>query len=375
VFVSEEARERLTVVVVGGSLVGLAAAVALGRAGLRVEVYERSAGLLAEHGSGLGVDLRLLERLLADGTASALPVIRSPGRTSASWRGVYELLRGRAEGTAGVTCHDGVAVTDFAPSDEGVVVETSDRGMLAADVVVGADGYRSLVRRHIDHDRPDAQYAGYLLWRGVLDEREILRAPGIGRRAVTVALDRGLRVMTEGGRYLVTYPMPGVSGDTGPGERRLSWNWYWTASDGRLPWPPGSRPRTILSGDLDPEAAAGVVEAAGVWPEPWPALMELTARRRGLFANAIYEYLPRRLVRQRAVIIGDAAHVVSPMTGAGLINGFQDALALAGQLAGARGPMVPDALRRYERQRLGPARELAGHSAAWSHRFRSGGEW
>jgi 2-polyprenyl-6-methoxyphenol hydroxylase-like FAD-dependent oxidoreductase len=54
-----ENRKRLSVIIVGGSLVGLAAAVALGRAGHRVKVIERSAGLLAEQGSGLGVDLGL----------------------------------------------------------------------------------------------------------------------------------------------------------------------------------------------------------------------------------------------------------------------------------------------------------------------------
>jgi 2-polyprenyl-6-methoxyphenol hydroxylase-like FAD-dependent oxidoreductase len=115
-----------------------------------------------------------------------------------------------------------------------------------------------------------------------------------------------------------------------------------------------------------------VAEAADVWPFPLPQLMELTVRRRTLFANAIYEYLPGRLTRDRAVIIGDAAHVATPMTGAGLVNGFRDVLALSAELVRADGPAeVPSALRRYERIRLGPARDLVQQSMWWSARFRS----
>jgi 2-polyprenyl-6-methoxyphenol hydroxylase-like FAD-dependent oxidoreductase len=377
-----ESRNRLSVVIVGGSLVGLAAAVALGRAGHRVKVIERSAGLLAEQGSGLGVDLGLLGWLVGERAVSGLPVITSGSRVSASWSGVYELLRDRAEGTPGVTLHDGVTVRGVsssrssAPSSSAVgsavVVETAGLGTLIADVVVGADGYRSLVRRQVADDKPEAEYAGYWLWRGVLDEADILGDSLLGKRAVTRALDRGLGVFTDAGRYLVTYPMPGASGAIDPGRRRISWNWYWSAADGEPPWPAGSRPRTILASELDPAAAARVAVAAEVWPDPWPRLIELTARRKGLFTNAIYEYLPHRLVDGRTVIIGDAAHVATPMTGAGLITGFEDVIALAEELGGVDSAGVPDALRRYERLRLGPARDLVEYSLAWSSRFRSG---
>jgi 2-polyprenyl-6-methoxyphenol hydroxylase-like FAD-dependent oxidoreductase len=362
--------DRLSVVVVGGSLAGLAAVVILGRAGLRVDVVERSTTLLQEHGSGLGVDLDLLRQVVGDRATSSLPVIAEPGRVSANWRDVYGALRAHAERAPGVTIHQGVAVSGTRTTPDHAVVDLTDGGSLIADAVVGADGYGSTVRRYVDPARPEATYAGYLLWRGVLDERDIRSDPNLGDRAAAIALDRGIQVFTQGGRYLVTYPVPGSSGGTGTGERRLSWNWYRSAPPGGPPW--SGRPRTILGDELDPGIAAEVALAGKVWPYPWPGLMELTVRRRALFANAIYEYLPARLVRDRAVIIGDAAHVVTPMTGAGLINGFRDVLALTRELAGIKSPAgVPAALRRYERTRLGAARDLVERSMWWSARFRS----
>jgi 2-polyprenyl-6-methoxyphenol hydroxylase-like FAD-dependent oxidoreductase len=361
---------RLSVVVVGGSLVGLAAAVTLGRAGARVDVVERSTQLLQEHGAGLGVDLGLLRQVLGDRATPDLPVIAEPGRVSANWRDIYGTLRSRAERTPGVAIRQGVTVTGAAATREQVVVDFADGGSMTADAVIGADGYRSIVRSQVDPSSPDAAYAGYLLWRGVLDERDITSDPDLGDRAVAIALDRGIQVFTQGGRYLVTYPVPGFDGGTGTGRRRLSWGWYWSAPAGDPPW--SGRPRTILADELDPGVAAEVARAADVWPFPWPRLMELTVRRRRLFANAIYEYLPGRLARDRAVIIGDAAHVVTPMTGAGLVNGFRDVLALTRELARADSPAdVPAALRRYERIRLGPTRDLAQQSMWWSARFRS----
>jgi 2-polyprenyl-6-methoxyphenol hydroxylase-like FAD-dependent oxidoreductase len=53
-----------------------------------------------------------------------------------------------------VTCHDGTAVTAVVPSGEEVRLETVGSGMPAADIVVGADGYRSLVRRPGQPVRP-----------------------------------------------------------------------------------------------------------------------------------------------------------------------------------------------------------------------------
>src|SRR5262245_65074617 len=54
----------LNVAIVGGSLAGCAAAIALRRAGCAVTVYERSRGKLEDRGAGIGMPLALLHTLI-----------------------------------------------------------------------------------------------------------------------------------------------------------------------------------------------------------------------------------------------------------------------------------------------------------------------
>src|SRR5690242_2385133 len=145
-------------IVVGGSVAGLAAGIVLGRLGWRVTVVERSSGTLADRGAGLGMDMRLVRAVLGLGATQRVAAIDDHATSWAQLHGALsdayagELLRG-----AGVT----------AVREEGGEAHVSLAGgrTLAADVVIGADGYRSGVRAVVAGAGSQSAYAGYLLWR------------------------------------------------------------------------------------------------------------------------------------------------------------------------------------------------------------------
>lgn len=74
-----------------------------------------------------------------------------------------------------------------------------------------------------------------------------------------------------------------------------------------------------------------------------------------LFCTPLTQYLPARLSNGRIAIVGDAAHVASPMVGAGLVYGLLDCLTLGRAVAAAGGTNEIaglTALRAYEAERL-----------------------
>ena len=111
-------------------------------------------------------------------------------------------------------------------------------------------------------------------------------------------------------------------------------------------------------------------EARAIWPDPWrEAILDCLARR-VVIGTPIGEYMPRRLSCGRVCLVGDAAHVPSPMTGRGFDASALDALALADALQKASAcPNIADALLRYEASRLDAARELVRSGYGFSRSF------
>jgi 2-polyprenyl-6-methoxyphenol hydroxylase-like FAD-dependent oxidoreductase len=77
-----------------------------------------------------------------------------------------------------------------------------------------------------------------------------------------------------------------------------------------------------------------------------------------------------RLVAGRVALIGDAAHVSSPMTGSGFHYSLLDVLSLRQALAGiAGGEAVAAALTQFEHARLADDRQLALYGRRWSRDY------
>ncbi|MFI1678156.1 FAD-dependent monooxygenase [Streptomyces sp. NPDC020607] len=357
------------VAVVGGSIAGCAAALAAHRGGAdEITVYERAAGDLADRGVGLAVhDARYAElesagyldagmpwvqlvrrRWYVRDDASGTPVGREiavlpfPFRTY-NWGPLWRELRGRLPGD--VEFRAGSPVRQVRPGPDGVEV-TTDADSVRHDLVIGADGYRSAVRAARFGDVRPA-YAGYLAWRGAFPEAR-LRDPELW------AEDDCVYAVFPGG-HVIIYRIP-----DGTGGHRVNWVLYTTP-------PPGldlglgldlrlTGPTSLPPGGLTDALAAHLGFVADeLLPPYWGALLRETAPDE-LFLQPMYDFTAPRCTGDRVLLVGDAAAVARPHTGAGAVKALQDATVLESALATA--DTWADALDTYDTDRTVSGRAM-----------------
>ncbi len=345
----------LRCVVAGGSLVGLSAAIALSRLGAEVIVAERSPARAIDGGGGLGVDTPLLGEVTGIGTDP--PVLHGADRDTSAWHLLQAWLEDHATRLPAVSVRRDTEVTAVLPGGPGqaAAVRTARGDVFEADLVVGADGARSTVRRAVDPQHPDARYAGVLLWRAMVDEQAM--PPGV---ALPRAREPG-REVYAGPYRLVTYPVPGPRGETVVGHRRLNLVWY-DPQQRDLLHEAGLLDGDTVHGTLAPGALPDPVRrrladfAAARWPSPWREALALALADGTVFGTPIVQYKPTRLAAGRAALAGDAAHAASPMVGGGFRQGLYDVRALAEALTQVGSPAgIPGALARYQDMRLAAA--------------------
>jgi len=335
-----------TAVVVGGGISGLATAIALSGRGWDVRVLER-APEFAEVGAGISLwsnALRALEAIgpgIADKVrglggaelyggiqhrngrwltrADAVELTRRLGPVLMLHRA--DLLRTLLDAVAPEALVAGAEVTGVGFDGKSVTV-THTGGEGRGDLLVGADGIRSTVRRLVWPDMAPPRYAGYTAWRWV------------------------------------TPPLPG--GPDGGGE-----TWGAGTRFGRAPLP-DHRMYCYATANT-PEGVTGPTgEVAELrarfakWHDPIPALVEAAAGTEVL-RHDIYE-LPdvRPYARGRVVLLGDAAHAMTPNLGQGACQALEDAATLGAVLA-RDGDVVP-ALVRYDRLRRERTQDIVKRS-------------
>lgn len=326
-------------VVAGGGVGGLTAAVALGRRGWRVTVCERAPALTAT-GAGIVLApnaLRALDSIGLDpGTwAGGAPLgrvgLRTPdgaflsrsdsgalsARHGLSARAVHRgfLIDVLAAALPPGAVRLGASVTRVDDAGGAVVARTT-AGDLCADVVVAADGGRSVLRRQLFPRHPGLRHTGEAGWRAVLPgagppPREAAETWGAGERFGVVPL-------ADGRLYV-----------------------YATAVTG-----PASRPS---------DHHAELTRRFGAWHDPIPALLDRLNPRHpdpvGILHHDFHELaapLPR-LHAGRVALLGDAAHAMTPNLGQGGCQAIEDAVVVADLLA--RHADVPVALAAYTKAR------------------------
>jgi 2-polyprenyl-6-methoxyphenol hydroxylase-like FAD-dependent oxidoreductase len=353
-------------IVVGGGIGGLTAAVALRRVGWRVTVLERAARF-GEIGAGITLmsnGLRCLDAIgLGDAVrGSGQPMLALGMRTAAGrWLSRFDGDGADLEaltGTTAVVVHRaelhavlrdalpteallaGVTTTGIRGGADGGADDGADGGpaevrfrhmdrdvRLQADLVVGADGVHSWVRAQRWPDAPAPVYSGSTSW-----------------RAVTASSSAAVTEMSlSWGRGTEFGVMPLVDGRT-----------YWYAA------------ANADEGQRNPDELSELRRRFGTWHEPIPAVLAHTPPE-AVLRHDIYR-LPKldRYDRGSVVLLGDAAHAMTPNLGQGGGQALEDAIVLAAAVSRTRD--VATALADYDHQRRGRTQAMS-RTATWQLRF------
>ncbi|MET7511859.1 FAD-dependent monooxygenase [Streptomyces albidoflavus] len=347
--------------IVGGSLGGLTTALALAAQGRSSTVLERTAGRTQR---GVAILVAGADLLAALGPAAGRVVAEALGRSAMSqyalphaWWDVYSALRSAAEADPLITIAEKANVVEVGQNASSAWARTEDGWTWTADMLLGADGYRSVVRRHVDALRPAADYAGYVVWLG---ESEV---PASFRGRIG-----GPDFFTRGSDMLAVYPLIDRAGQV----TRFGWGWFDPHRNGlfrRLGALNGTEVmRTPRTADIPDEVFATMADAGErQWDEPWRSAVTEAFRAREVIATPITEYLPDRVTNGRVAVLGDAAHAQTPMTGAGFQEAVADAATLADVLGGEDAP--EKALQQYELVRLADMRRRVAGGQSFSRSF------
>jgi salicylate hydroxylase len=336
------------VLIAGGGIGGLALAVGLRERGIDAEVFERA----RSYGNvGSGIELTpngvksvdkispdLGRAIRATGWSSDLhaepvPIMSWDGKLlkrrdlagfSQKWaapavgilrselhRLLYEALS--RPGPGSVTIHHMARVAGGEPARDGVTVRLADGRAVTGDVLVGADGVRSVVRTLVSPDA-HARYLGFTSVRGI-SKRPAVHSDG----------------------FILVGPK-GHFWCEAVNQEQMCWTATVHCPEGTWPAKPAGAARTDL------------LNLWGGWTPPMPEIVE-SCDLGDLIVTDVHDCSPlRHMYSGRVVLLGDAAHPIGPVLGQGANMAMEDAACLSGLLAS--GGDVPSMLRGYDRARL-----------------------
>lgn len=337
--------------IIGGGFAGMTAALRLQAQGIAVELVEMDAGWRS-YGAGISLNgatlrvirqLGLLDQFLAAGAVTdgvhirapndmivaELPTPRVAGPDVPGSAGIMRPALARilsdAVRATGIKLRLGQSFTDMTETADAVRVTFTDGTADSYDLVVGADGVYSAVRKALFPNAPQPQFVGQSVWRAVLPRPEQISTVTMW---MGPKLKVGLNLVGANETYLfLTEDRP--TND-------------FVAPDTQL---------ATLKGLLG-QFGSPIVRQLGA---------DLNADSQIVYRPLEQLLLPRPWYRGRVVLIGDAVHSTTPHLAAGACIGIEDAVVLAEEIA--RTPDLIAALDAYQNRRWERCRMVVENSA------------
>ena len=340
------------VIIIGGGIGGLTAAVALQQRDIPVAVHEKQPQI-RELGTGVGIQRVARQAISMVGLEEPLRSIEGEryealrhvsyknGRTLAMipWhravaavhRGeLLEILKGALADESVVHCAS--ECVGFEQDPGGVTARFADGREDRGIALIGADGLHSVIRNQVVGDGKP-RYGGWTVWRGMPEYTHPSLAPDMAEQIWGPATVFGMYPVRSRLFWYAGAMRPEGSGDS-----------------------PGGRQRDLLS-------------IFGDWPEAVPEVIESTPEEI-IDRQDVYDRDPvSRWSDQRVTLLGDAAHPTMPSLGQGAGMAIEDGVVVARELAPAvsqTGGGVEAALKRYEEVRIARTAGIVNRSRKMS---------
>ncbi|KAK0480944.1 hypothetical protein IW261DRAFT_1475388 [Armillaria novae-zelandiae] len=343
-----------TVAIVGGGMCGLACAVGLSRSGIRVDVFE-AGSKFEEVGAGVGLGPNALRALKGLGLYEVVlshsdaprPTFREflflsgldenkvvydypPTPEDDLGLGVYRpvFLDAVASLLEPSTIHFNKRCVSITSTENSTVISFTDGTKHEADLVIGADGIRSVTRNYVVEESVQKHmvFTNTIAYRGLIP-LEDLQAAGLQTQ-----------LSTRPYYHFVIYPIHG--------DKRINVVVFVTKSD-IPPQPPLPSPWVAATSDRE------LQDHFQEWSRDARIIVDHMGASIKWFIHTLDPPLGS-YSRGRVVLVGDAAHGMPPYLGAGVGQGFEDVFLLCELLKNDKVTQsnIKDALRAYTEVRL-----------------------
>jgi salicylate hydroxylase len=346
------------VAIIGAGPGGLAAAIALQKQGFDVQIYEK-AQEFRPAGTGLGllpnglncldaIEPGLVETLKRSGcevrqgilkditgeTIRANPTNRylekygQPLVTVWWWR-LQQVLASRLPSDIIHLNHHCIG---FEQDDSGLEISFANGKRVQADLLIGADGLNSAIRKNLMGDG-EPRYVGSMCWRSVIKYNQELLNPD------EMAFIKGNKQIM----YLLN------------------------VGDGHICWITRKLSPDCSVSQTAAEAKSRVLNELADWGESLRAMVEATPAEQ-IIEGPICDRLPLNSWSQgRVTLLGDAAHPMAPALAQGANTSFEDAYELAHSLS--HSSSIEEALSSYEKRRIERTQVIQSRSALTEMRY------